>query len=332
VTVPVPVLARAVRDGVAESTHHGTLVVADASGRVVTALGDPERPVYVRSAVKPFQALGTLSLLDRAGFALPARGLAIACSSHDGASGHQIEAAHLLALAGLDESALRCPPDLPTDLSTLLEQRRKEPLAHNCSGKHAAFLLGTVAAGEDPARYLDPRSAVQRAALEALRATTGTEPTGPGVDGCGAPAFLVPLRGLAVAFARLAAGSHGLERVRGAMRRYPKLIGGLRAQDTLLMEADERVVAKRGAEGVLSAGVRVAGRGTFGVAVKVEDGAARAAGPAVATALAALGIQVPAGVREPVVLGGGVPHGQVEVDPAVVALPLADVYHGASDG
>ncbi len=330
-TASAPVLARVVRDGVVESAHRGTLVVADAGGRVLGGIGDVARPVYVRSAAKPFQAVGTLALLDRAGVALPSEGLAIACASHVGGDAHQIEAAHLLALAGLDESALRCPPAWPDDRATLIDQGRRERLAHNCSGKHAAFLLAAVSAGEDPARYLDTGSEIQGAARDALWATTDAEPTGPGVDGCGAPAWLLPLAALATGFARLAAGSHGLERVRRAMRAHPDLVGGATTQDTRLMEADGRVVAKRGAEGVLAAGLAVGGR-PLGIAVKVEDGSERGAGPAVAAVLGQMGARVPGRVRAPVVLGGGEPHGRVEVDPAVVALPLATVYHSASDG
>lgn len=313
------VVARLVRNGVVESIHTGHVVVCDDRGDVVASLGDPARLTYVRSAVKPFQALATLAALDAAGVVLDQVGLAIACASHDGADEQQIEAARLLAEAGLDESALQCPPALPRDAATAWSQRRPHPLAHNCSGKHASFLFGTVFAGDDPERYLSLDSPLQQNIRNQLAEVCDATPQGPGVDGCGAPAWLVPLRGLATGFARLAAGTSApLARVRSAMTNHPLLIGGTAAFDTQLMRSDGRVVAKRGAEAVFAAGL-VAGT-PLGIAVKVTDGGMRADGPVAAAVLASLGMTVPEAVLRPPVIGGGAVQGALEVDPAVSAL------------
>lgn len=325
---PPPILVRVVRDGVVESVHRGAVTVATADGDVVAALGDTDHLTYVRSAAKPFQALATTALLGDAGITLDARGLAIACASHTGTEEHQIEAAHLLALAGLDESALACPPALPSDDATLIAQRVPTALAHNCSGKHAAFLFAHVVAGGEPRTYLDLDSTLQRLVRDALATTMRAVPKGPGVDGCGAPAWVMPLSGLATAFAQLAAGTGGLAPMRDAMRAWPQLVGGEDCPDTRLMLADGRSVAKRGAEAVLAAGLE---DGAVGVAVKIEDGSSRAAGPVVATLLAGLGAHVPDDLRVPAVLGGGLPHGALEVDQAVAGL-LAKVYPLANRG
>lgn len=323
---PAPVLVRVVRDGVVESQHRGSVVVADSGGRVLAALGDAHHPTYVRSAAKPFQAVATLDLLARAGVTLDTRGLAIATSSHEGTADHQVEAARLLALAGLDEGALRCPPALPGDEASLVEQGEATSLAHNCSGKHAGFLLAQVTAGGAPQDYLALDSALQRRVHRALAELTDTAPAGPGVDGCGAPAWVLPLSGLATGFARLVAGTHGLAPVAAAMRAAPDLIGGEGSVDTELMRADRRVVAKRGAEAVLAAGLtpRPGSGDGLGVAVKIEDGGARAVGPVVAAVLAALGARVPEAVAAPPVLGGGIAHGALEVAPELLTL-LASV-------
>jgi len=65
------------------------------------------------------------------------------------------------------------------------------------------------------------------------------------------------------------------------MRENPVLIGGPDAADTALMRTIPGAVAKRGAEGLMCLGLE---DGT-GVAVKVADGANRAAGPAAAAFL-----------------------------------------------
>lgn len=325
---PAPVLLRVVRDGVVESVHRGHVVVTTVDGAVVAGLGDVEHPTYVRSAAKPFQVVATRALLADAGSTLDGDGLAIACASHVGSAEHQIEAAHLLALAGLDESALRCPAALPEDTATLVDQRGvPAALAHNCSGKHAAFLLAHVADGGDPVRYLDTGTPLQRAVRDALGDLLGATPEGPGVDGCGAPAYVLPLRALARGFAALAHGDGPLGPVAAAMRARPDLVGGDGCPDTALMRADAGVVAKRGAEGVLAAGSATRAGVPVGVAVKVADGAARATGPVVAAVVAALGGVVPDELRAPAVLGGGLPHGALEVDPALTAALAPDGVH-----
>ena len=315
-TGPGVVLARVVRNGVVESVHTGSLVVCDAAGATLASVGEADRMTYVRSAVKPFQALAVLDVLDSAGFVLDQPGLAIACASHDGTDDHQIEAARLLAEADLDESALLCPPALPRDLSNPHAQRTPHPLAHNCSGKHASFLLATVLAGDEPAAYLQTDSPLQRRIVERVAEACSATPEGPGVDGCGAPAWLLPLDSLARAFARLAGGTTPeLTRIRSALHAHPMLIGGPLALDSRLMAANPAIVAKRGAEAVFAAGTSLAGG--VGVAVKIDDGGPRADASVAAAVLHALGTVTPDDIRRPIVLGGGVPQGAVEIDDAV---------------
>jgi L-asparaginase II len=101
-------------------------------------------------------------------------------------------------------------------------------------------------------------------------------------DGCGVPTFAAPISAMARAFARLARGElPGAERVTAVMRAQPQLVGGPKAADTQLMQKAPDTVVKRGAEGLLCAALP---DGT-GLCVKVEDGANRAAGPALAAVL-----------------------------------------------
>ncbi|MFD7891685.1 asparaginase, partial [Streptomyces albidoflavus] len=53
---PSPVLAEVVRSGFVEGVHRGSVVVLEADGSVAWSLGDPDRPVFPRSANKPMQA------------------------------------------------------------------------------------------------------------------------------------------------------------------------------------------------------------------------------------------------------------------------------------
>jgi L-asparaginase II len=309
-----PVLLRVIRDGAVESEHRGDVAVVDPDGVLVARIGCAATTTYGRSTLKPFQALAVQRVLAEADVSLPGPSLAIATASHRGTSTQQIEAAYLLALADTDETALRCPPALPVDVATLLDQGTPTRLAHNCSGKHAAFLLACAAAGWDPQAYLDPGSPLQGRVREALATACGEVPAGPGVDGCGAPAWRLSLRALATGFARLAAApsTEPLGLLATAMRRHPDLVGGEDCDDTALMRAAPVVVAKRGAEAVFAAGV--AGPRPVGVAVKIADGGARAAGPVMAAVLQRLAVRVPPAVLSPPVLGGGARHGRLQPD------------------
>jgi L-asparaginase II len=103
-----------------------------------------------------------------------------------------------------------------------------------------------------------------------------------------------------------------LRRVREAMRREPYLVAGADRIDTALMRGVDTLVVKSGAEGLVCAGILDRG---LGVAVRIDDGSARATGPALIRALHLLEVvgneQVEALERfaRPPVLGGGRPVG-----------------------
>ncbi len=309
------------RGGVVESVHSAHVVVAPADGPPVEVLGDGGSVVYPRSALKPLQALAVRAQLGEHGATPDVRQLAIACASHRGADDHQVEAAGLLAEAGLDESALRCPAAWPEDAAVRSDLDAPTTLSHNCSGKHAAFLWAHTAAGEPAGSYLDPDSDLQQRIAARVGQVIGEALVGPGVDGCGAPAWRCSLSGLARGFARLEEGrDDDLRAVRAAMTAHPHLIGGEGTADTAMMLSDTRVVAKRGAEGIMACGFTHPAHGPLGIAVKVLDGAERAAGPLAAAVCHALGAVVPTEVLRTPVLGGGRPQGEVVATPDVAAV------------
>ncbi len=173
----------------------------------------------------------------------------------------------------------------------------------NCSGKHAAMLATCVANGWSIDDYLDPRHPLQLAITARV-----CELAGPvdhiGVDGCGSPAHAVGLDALARAFGELARRQGP---VWSAMTNHPELVGGERRDVTRLMRAVPGLMAKDGAEGVFAAALPD-GRAA---AVKISDGASRAAGVVVAAALAAAGVDVdPSQFGEPI-RGHGEPVGSV---------------------
>src|SRR6185436_5654641 len=77
----------------------------------------------------------------------------------------------------------------------------------NCSGKHAGMLAAAKRRGDPLEGYLAPDHPVQRAILEHAATLAGLDPGEivVGVDGCGAPAFALPLGAMARSIARFAA-------------------------------------------------------------------------------------------------------------------------------
>jgi L-asparaginase II len=260
---PISVVAE--RGSVVESRHrvHAVAVRGD---EVVEIAGDPELVTFMRSVAKPLQALPLAVAVPD----LPDEELAIACASHD-ATPDQLDAVRaLLRRAGVDEEALECGPE------------HGSRLRHNCSGKHAGMLLLARVRGWPLEGYSRPDHPLQAEIRAIVAAATGLGDIAEATDGCGVPTFAVPISAMARAFARLAAGAlPGAERVTAVMRAHPELVGGPNAPDTALMRAAPGVLAKRGAEGLICAALP---DGT-GVCVKVEDGANRAGGPALAAVL-----------------------------------------------
>ncbi|MGK7883467.1 MAG: asparaginase, partial [Crocosphaera sp.] len=72
------------REGIVESTHHIEATVCDDRGRVLSVAGNPETTAFVRSALKPFQALAVTSTGTLERYDLNDKDLAIICSSHQG--------------------------------------------------------------------------------------------------------------------------------------------------------------------------------------------------------------------------------------------------------
>ncbi|MDY6055275.1 asparaginase [Micrococcus sp.] len=286
-------LVHVVRNGFVESRTPGAAVVTGPDGAVLAALGPADALVYPRSTLKPFQAIASL----RHGAPLQGEALALACGSHRGTRAHRDLAASVLAAAGLSAADLQCPPEHPADPAEVLllarqaQQDGREyaptPLAYNCSGKHAGFLAACVAAGHDVRTYLDPEHPLQREVTAVIEQYCGEPVAHLGVDGCGAPAAVVSLAGLARGIGQVASapGCAGAEphaaAAASAMLAHPWAVQAEGRANTVVMQR-LGLIAKLGADGITVMG---APDGTA-VAVKALDGGSRA-GDLVALALLA---------------------------------------------
>ncbi|MEX0625993.1 MAG: asparaginase [Chloroflexota bacterium] len=295
-----------------ESRHRGSIAVVSPTGELTWSFGDPDEFAFIRSSAKPFQlapfvASGRFDAYD---FPNPTESLAIMAASHSGEDRHVRTVQAVLRAGGLTRDVLACGVHPPFDVETAQRLIRDgeplTPLRHNCSGKHAAMALHAKAAGWPIETYWQPDHPVQELALDTVALMSGIARSAieTATDGCGVVSFGLPLRGLALAFARLADPSSvpdaalrmALERIRDAMTAHPELVAGDRRRfDTELMRARPgRLVSKAGAEGIRAIGVLKNGTANapVGLAVKIEDGdlARRAGDVAASAALARLGV------------------------------------------
>lgn len=296
------VLSEIWRGPLAESVHTGHAVICDAGGDIVEAWGDPDALILPRSSAKMLQALPLVESGAADAFGLDTRHLALACASHNGAPIHTGPVAAWLGELGLAEPDLRCGAHPAKDDETRHAMARRDEapcqLHNNCSGKHAGFLTLNRHLGGG-SEYVAPGHPVQRACHEAFEAVTGQDSPGFGIDGCSAPNHMTTMHAMARAMARFAGAQSGTDvrqdamvRLREAMMSHPELVAGEGRACTRLMRACSAPVAlKTGAEGYFVA--ILPGRG-LGVAVKISDGATRAAECTIAALLVRLGVLDPA--------------------------------------
>ena len=294
-----PVLIEVTRGAAVESRHRGAFVVVDASGKIVHSAGDPHMPIYPRSAVKPLQAIPLIETGAADRFGLTDKELALACASHKGEPAHVEAVENWLARIGLSPAALECGIQAPRTPDAakraILAGAPLNAATHNCSGKHTGFLTACVACGDNPSGYIEPDHPAQRRVTRALGEMTGYDLSAVpmGRDGCGIPTYHMPLRCLATGMARLAdpsklpeARAEAAKRLLDAMAAEPFYVNGTGGFTTEVMTAVPSVRVKGGAEGVYAAALPELG---LGMALKIDDGAARAAECAAAHILQGLG-------------------------------------------
>ncbi|RWD59600.1 MAG: asparaginase [Mesorhizobium sp.] len=294
-----PVLVEVLRGAVVESAHRGAVSVFDADGKPVWEIGDTERPVFPRSAVKAIQALPLVESGAADAYGFGDRELALACASHSGEPEHTKLAAAMLARANLDRTALECGAHWPSSHDATIALAHAgampNPLHNNCSGKHAGFLCTCVHSGIAHGGYVKAGHALQEMVRDAMQSVTGAAHDADhcATDGCSIPTYAVPLRSFALGFARMATGkgfaperAKAAKRLLSACMAEPFLVAGTGKADFALMQAAPgRIFVKTGAEGVYCAALPELG---LGIALKCDDGAGRGAEVMIAAVLAKL--------------------------------------------
>lgn len=295
-----PVLVETLRGDLVENRHRGSIVVCDPRGRRVLAIGDADRLVYPRSAIKALQALPLVESGAADHYRLDASELALACSSHNAEPEHVNRVLGWLQRLDLHQDNLECgahPPLHQPSADALLRAGDMAGRAHNnCSGKHAGMLCTARHLGEDPRGYIERDHPVQQRWFDALGDMAGVDmrvlPWNR--DGCGIPVIAMPLAAIATAYARFAVPDElpapratALDRIATAIGGQPFMVAGSGRLCTEIMRlTGRRVLVKTGAAGVYTAALPEPG---LGLALKIDDGLGDAAEVALLGALRRLG-------------------------------------------
>ncbi|GAC1436607.1 MAG: asparaginase [Thermoanaerobaculia bacterium] len=316
-------LAKVLRGTHLESFHTGSVVVVDSVGRALACIGDPGLLTSLRSAAKPFQAIPLIEYGGAEEFDLTGEEIALTSASHGGEPVHVSTAAALLRKGEFDESDLLCGAHAPFDEKSAADLRASgdapSALHNNCSGKHAGMLLATKVMDVPSSGYVDAGHPLQVLMKTTIAEFAGVanDDVATAVDGCGVPAFFLPLYRAAFAYARLMASSCGAEcagaldryaesasRVVEAMTSFPHYVAGNWSITTPLMSAfDGALLAKEGAEGFyalalspvlrdeLTERLHVADDCAIGIAIKIDDGSVeRGRNPVILRTLELLGL------------------------------------------
>jgi L-asparaginase II len=276
------------RGAMVESRHRGAVAVVESSGSLVLGKGVVGTEIFPRSAIKPLQALLLIESGAADRFGITPEEIALACASHTGEPRHLSLIERWLTKIGCSAADLECgpePPRTPEDLRNMVRDGGKPtPLHNNCSGKHAGFLTVAKHLGVPTRGYIEYDHPVQQYLRKILSEVfeTDLERAPRGIDGCGIPVLAVRLDRLARGMARLADPSLEPEkrqaamlRIRQAMAAHPFLVAGTGRFTTAVTEiTKDRALLKGGAEGVFCAALP---QQKLGIAIKIEDGAGRAA-------------------------------------------------------
>lgn len=255
------------REGIVESIHQGEVVVADDRGRILAVAGNTETVSFMRSAMKPFQALAVTSTGVMERFDLNDKDLAIICSSHQGNIEQARQVFNILWRADIEPSYLKCP----------IPQGKDSALQYNCSGKHAGMLAACQQRNWNLDNYFHRSNPVQQLILQKIAELLSIPAAEimTARDDCGVPTYALELGQMATLYAKLASGnSIDLERIIRAMTNHPTMVAGEGAFDTELMNlTDGILVSKSGAEGIQCIGNISQ---NMGLAIKILDGSKRA--------------------------------------------------------
>ena len=269
------------REEVLENIHQGMVCVVDENG-IVASVGDTDWTCYYRSCSKLIQSLPVIERQLDKKYGLTEEETAIFSGSHKADADHIRVLESIMEKTGLKEEQMIMLPTYP--MRPAAQQKfikagmPPRKIYHNCSGKHLGLMLLARELGEPVEKYWVRESKTQHEILRVISQMTDVpaEEIKIGVDGCGVPVYAVPFHAIATSYLRLVRPElikdevlrEAVIRNMKMLHKYPNMIAGY-GDICTVMTADEDLVAKSGAMGVFTIGIKSLG---LGIVFKILDG------------------------------------------------------------
>lgn len=280
-----------------ENIHRGDVAVVNCEGKILNSIGNPNLPMFWRSAAKPFQALAFVKNGGLEKYNFSDEELAILVSSHSGEDFHVNLVKNILKKLGVDENVLDCGVLRPLNSKVykkMIQNGENFSAIHNqCSGKHSQIIALSIMFGFPVENYIRPEHPAEKIIFQhvAMAAKIPEKNLEIGIDGCGVPVFYLPLYNMALAYARLSTPKLGdwqdyevaATKIRDAMSKFPKIVSGTGRIDSAVTEiTNGRIIAKVGSDAVYCLAVKDE---NIGISFKIEDGSFAAVTPMVIAVL-----------------------------------------------
>ena len=286
------------RSDFTESIHHGVAVLINSSGEILQEWGNSNALIYPRSALKPIQSLNLYKDGVAKALGLSDNLIALTTASHHAENIHQKMINNWLKKINLKEKHLSCGPSWPWNIKDQFKAHSKykvkRKIFHNCSGKHCGHLAVSKYKNLPIKNYQNKDHPIQKDLIKLIEDLSKYKIKSIGVDGCTLPNPLIPLKKFAFAVAQLAdykklnEYSTIAKRIFDSCVKFPEITGGSKSINSILTKLSKgKIFVKNGAEGVF---VAIIPEQKSALAVKIIDGASRAAEVAIAGLLSELKI------------------------------------------
>jgi len=286
------------RNNFVESIHYGAAILINSDGEILKEWGNSNMMIYPRSTLKPIQSLnlykdGIAEALD-----LSNELIALTTASHHAETIHQEMVDNWLKKMNLNENHLSCGPAWPLNEKYQLEAyskyKTKRKIFHNCSGKHCGHLAVCQYKNLPIKNYQNRKHPIQKDLIQLIKDLSKYKIKNVGVDGCTLPNPLMPLKKFAYATAQLTdykkLNDHSAiaKRIFNSCIKFPEIAGGSKSINSILTKlSNGKMFVKNGAEGIF---VAIIPELKSALAVKIIDGARRAAEVAIAGLISELKI------------------------------------------
>ncbi|MGN0395867.1 MAG: asparaginase [Coprococcus sp.] len=281
------ILVKEYRGDLVENVHRGSIAIVASTGETIAYIGDIEKQTFMRSASKPVQVIPTLLAGLHEKYGLSKEEVAMFNSSHWGSTHHIFTLKDIADKTGINPEEMIMNPSRSISGSFLAEKLSegnklhpedgKSKLQHCCSGKHFSLMLLQRELTGKVAGYQDPSSPVQKQILSfiSMLSQTPTYKINLGIDGCGVPVFALPMRNIALAYAKLADPFNLPEDLTKAIKynfecinEYPEKINDYYTP-SYYVNKNPDLLMKDGSRGVICMAIRSR---KLGIVVKMEDG------------------------------------------------------------